>query len=270
MLLTNALRFLFFGKWFVFSYSRGPARYIRAFLYGGDFCRNFEYPLVYTRLELHKGHTVLDVGSGESGIFPLFLNRHGISVTAVDTKKEFYKGMHAFKEMAKAQPNLFLPGKLASSVADSRYLPFRSGSFARVCNIGSIEHVRGDGDTQTMREMVRVLKPGGLLVISVPFGKRYVELEDSPYSHYFMRWYDAASIQKRLIEPSGLSVKSVDYFGSRGAIDFYKFWDARSPLFKNSFHFLMPLFTALVIKRMKPEDSSRAAGICITLEKARG
>jgi SAM-dependent methyltransferase len=58
--------------------------------------------------------------------------------------------------------------------------PFAAGSFAAILAISAIEHIGighyGDalaaaGDHATVQEIVRILRPGGLAVITVPFGR---------------------------------------------------------------------------------------------------
>ena len=60
----------------------------------------------------------------------------------------------------------FPDGGLRAAVADVRRLPFRDGSFDAVYSMGTIEHFEG---TETaLREIRRVLRPGGRAVIGVP------------------------------------------------------------------------------------------------------
>ena len=67
-------------------------------------------------------------------------------------------------------------GSAVFSLQDVRSLHFDAAAFDVVYSMSVIEHVEGEsGDSTAMREMVRVLKPGGLLVVSVPFGRTYAE-----------------------------------------------------------------------------------------------
>jgi len=55
---------------------------------------------------------------------------------------------------------------LRAAAADVRALPFCDGSFDAVYSMGTIEHF--DETEQAVREMVRVLKPGGRAIVGVP------------------------------------------------------------------------------------------------------
>jgi SAM-dependent methyltransferase len=57
-------------------------------------------------------------------------------------------------------------GALLSAVGDVRDLPFRDSSFDAIYSMGTIEHF--DETEKAVREMTRVLKPGGRAIIGVP------------------------------------------------------------------------------------------------------
>jgi SAM-dependent methyltransferase len=57
-------------------------------------------------------------------------------------------------------------GRLRAAAADVRALPFRSASFDAIYSMGTIEHF--DETEQAVKEMARVLKPGGRAIIGVP------------------------------------------------------------------------------------------------------
>jgi SAM-dependent methyltransferase len=58
------------------------------------------------------------------------------------------------------------PGAGHTIVADCRCMPYAAGSFDAVYSMGTIEHF--DESDLAVREMARVLKPGGVAVVGVP------------------------------------------------------------------------------------------------------
>ena len=52
---------------------------------------------------------------------------------------------------------------LSFNVCDARQLPFADQSFEHALTISVIEHIPGDGDRRALREIFRVLRPGGIL-----------------------------------------------------------------------------------------------------------
>jgi ubiquinone/menaquinone biosynthesis C-methylase UbiE len=103
-------------------------------------------------------------------------------------------------------------GDARFSLQDARALTYQENSFDIVYSMSVVEHVSGEvGDSLALTEMVRVLRPGGLLLFSVPFGPVYAEQwrknfvgaveerNDSTY-HFFQRIYDSRSLQTRLLQ----------------------------------------------------------------------
>lgn len=58
--------------------------------------------------------------------------------------------------------------------SDARRMPFRSETFASVVSVSVLEHIRNV--PRALAEAARVLRPGGLLVITVPTGAMYRHL----------------------------------------------------------------------------------------------
>jgi SAM-dependent methyltransferase len=84
---------------------------------------------------------------------------------------------------------------------------FAPETFDAVVMLGALEHfglgfygdpIDDDGDTKTMQNIARWLKPGGWVYFDVPCQPTY---SVRPNRHF--RDYAPASVQERLIAPSG-------------------------------------------------------------------
>ena len=102
------------------------------------------------------GESVLDVGSG-SGWLARALDASRCRVTALDLSLRNLRGT---REGSTVRPVL----------GESARPPFASDAFDRVIAIEVIEHLTDPA--LMLREMRRVLKPGGTLVIAVPYNER--------------------------------------------------------------------------------------------------
>jgi SAM-dependent methyltransferase len=96
-------------------------------------------------------------------------------------------------------------GGLSFEVADARRLPFADAAFDHAYSISVIEHIGGDGDFEALAELGRVVKPGGRIVLTVPFDTAYREdwrerpLYGPDQAHhdgrsFFARTYDDARL----------------------------------------------------------------------------
>jgi hypothetical protein len=106
--------------------------------------------------------------------------------------------------------------------------------------------------------MVRVLKPGGLLLVTVPAGERYLEQQrmgvagavrktDDKRCYFFQRIYDPASIHKLLSQESDLEGVAIDTVGRRFA-PVIKVWAFLGENLRGILGFLNPLLSMLLNK----------------------
>jgi glycosyltransferase involved in cell wall biosynthesis/ubiquinone/menaquinone biosynthesis C-methylase UbiE len=105
-------------------------------------------------LDLHDGETVLDCGCG-MGVYMMMMKRLR-NVTIVGVDGDVGRLEWAEREGVAAQ----------LSQVDIHRLPFATGSFDKVLMSEVLEHLADD--RAAMREVYRVLKPGGVLALSVP------------------------------------------------------------------------------------------------------
>jgi SAM-dependent methyltransferase len=112
-------------------------------------------------LDVREGLSVLDVGCGSGYLLRKAAGRAWLAL-GVDLDEDRLRAardglLHA------ERPNC---GLIEFAVADGRRLPFADASFDRIICTETLEHVEDVG--QTLRELARVLRPGGRLAFSVP------------------------------------------------------------------------------------------------------
>src|SRR5213076_1260503 len=96
--------------------------------------------------------------------------------------------------------------RLRLEVGDGRALPFADASFDRAYSVSVLEHIPEPGDEEALRELERVVKPGGRVVVTLPHADAYREdWRDAPVyadqgepggRHFFQRWYDAERLAR--------------------------------------------------------------------------
>lgn len=111
----------------------------------------------FRRLGLQPGDRLLDLGCG-AGRHAFAAVERGARVTAVDADDTEIKGVAAMLSL--------LDGEGTALVGDALALPFPDGAFDRVIAAEVLEHI--PADTAAIAELVRVLRPGGTIAVTVP------------------------------------------------------------------------------------------------------
>lgn len=155
------------------------------------------------RLEVGAHERLLDLGCG-GGRHAFAAARTGACVVALDTSHEEVEGVRAMLA-AMADAGEIPSGAPASGAlcADARSLPFEDASFDRVIASEVLEHVVDD--VTAIAELVRVLRPGGTMAVTVPrLGPEVVNwllsdaYHDVPGGH--IRIYRHKTLARRLAE----------------------------------------------------------------------
>ncbi|OPY93323.1 MAG: Ubiquinone biosynthesis O-methyltransferase [Syntrophaceae bacterium PtaU1.Bin231] len=120
----------------------------------------------FDRLRLEPGMKVLDAGCGDGRHLREALGRKGVQVVGIDVK---------WTDLEKSRASLLLMtprngcdgnGRWLVAGGDVTRLPFRDGTFDAVVCSEVLEHIP-DG-RRAVGELVRVLKPGRRMAVSVP------------------------------------------------------------------------------------------------------
>ena len=159
------------------------AREVSALNQAGDIdmpmMRRWEHAKATSYLGVVENRCILDVGTRES-IVPAYLADKGARVVAVDLNTSAIYS-HPGVEIREA---------------DATNLPFLADSFDAVICTAVVKHIADD--TLAVREMLRVVKPHGLVAISFDFGQEYAEY---PSAATGRRIYDKQAVYARLIDP---------------------------------------------------------------------
>ncbi len=121
----------------------------------------------YDRLGVEPGDRLLDLGAG-AGRHAYEAMRRGAVVIAIDADAAEVKDVsQMMKGMTDEDPSTAARGGSgAALVGNALQLPFPDGSFDRVIAAEVLEHI--PEDRGAIAELVRVLRPGGTIAVTVP------------------------------------------------------------------------------------------------------
>jgi SAM-dependent methyltransferase len=193
----------------------GNRLWTKVFLRGLRYWRIIELPYVLNWLTKRGRLDVLDISSPKVLAFHI-ARKYGHRVTATDLWGEEVKlwdqALDAVRRTDDSWSNLVL------EVQDAKHLTYPDESFDFVYSVSVIEHIDDQGDTEAMKEINRVLRKGGLAVITVPFdpmGYDVYKNEDVYFKRYtnqpvfYERWYSKNHLNERLVTPSGLEILDI-------------------------------------------------------------
>jgi SAM-dependent methyltransferase len=221
-----------------------------------DPSRYLELPAALRELAAAPGERVLDLASPK--LLAVALARSGVEVTSVD---ELPSEIDAWRRLAGGEPRLRL------EVGDGRALPFADETFDHACSVSVLEHIPDDGDEAALRELARVVRPGGRVFVTLPHAPEYREdWRDRPLyvdhggrdgRYFFQRHYDAARTARLVAAAPSLRLVRTEVVAMQPNLN---------ELYVRTFPLLVPLgplFGVLARER----DDPRGDVVRLTLER---
>lgn len=196
-ILNQAIRFVV-GN--VFNSSiRSTGHFREWFKAPMNYARIMELPLTLFFLQAAKKDAILDVSSPKLLSMYLALNGYD-KVVAADLEDYFVSDFETFKKHVKLS--------VQTAVFDAaKEIPYPDAHFDKIFSVSVLEHIPDDGDILALREILRVLKPSGSLIITLPVFTHYVEewissenywksVQNEKGKIFFQRRYDQSTLLK--------------------------------------------------------------------------
>jgi SAM-dependent methyltransferase len=183
-----------------------------------NYCRIMELPLTLELLDLdlNKKQTILDISSPK--LLALYLAINGYDILATDLEDYFIQDFDVFAQRFNVP--------LKTECFDATTISHEDNSFDRIFSVSVFEHIPDLGDVDAVKEVARVLKPGGIFVMTLPAYKNYLEewLKGESFywrdkqrddgSVFFQRRYTESTIKERF-ENLGLEIEEIIWIAEK-------------------------------------------------------
>jgi len=203
------------------SIIRHPS-YLITWLTPISYTRQREFAFVFENIARHKPcpGAILDISSPK--LLPVT-----VAYTHPETRLDsidIVEGEVLWTTKAKTHLNL---SNLTPTVADARRLPFDNEQFDLVTSVSVFEHIapEKDGEVPAAQELGRVLTPGGVALLTVPFarvyfaehrtGRVYERVSTQGEPIFYQRFYDLDLLKQNLAAASGLQLVSLNFIEER-------------------------------------------------------
>lgn len=146
------------------------AKYLKyKFFWTTHFQRRVEWPILFRWTQPHRNERILDVACGDGALSLKIAERVGI-IYGIDASSTAINEAKSLSHTLKIDSHF--------SVGDAEDLPYPSNFFHKIVCSSSLEHF--EHDLQALREMNRVLKPNGKLILTAdsftaPIGEKTKE-----------------------------------------------------------------------------------------------
>jgi len=165
--------------------------------------RYFEFDYVNRNLQTVAGSTILDVSSPY--LFGFYQS------TKIDSDYYYTNpDLRDLNNVNSLSKKIKFKANYIADKIDALNPPFTNNYFDAVLSISVIEHIYDKGDSLAMKEIWRVLKQEGKLILTFPVNKVYkieyrdkdeynLNVEKKSGKYFFQRIYDGQKIEERLL-----------------------------------------------------------------------
>ena len=167
------------------------------------------------------------------------------------------------------------PGRVHSEVQDARALAYGDETFDAVYSVSVLEHIPDDGDSAAMRELIRVVRAGGVVVVTVPYDRSYRETfvrgpvyERKPLGSetiFYERHYDREALIKRLLSLGTTEVADLSFWGE-GTVRMESLLDRLGPL-RLPLSPLEAFLAAVHLRQVEPDGWEHPMAAFFTLRR---
>ena len=176
-----------------------------------NFSKAIEARLVFKLLDIRDGDKILDLACGY-GQYSMKMKKLGCEVCSIDSSNEAI----TFAKDLSAEYDINLV------VGNAENLPLKSEYFGKVAGICVLEHFKND--EKALLEMNRVLKFGGLLVLTVDsFTYKGISrdiLQKHKTDSHVVNYYSVSSLAEKLFK-AGFKLEKSKYFVNSGISSFF-------------------------------------------------
>lgn len=230
----------------------------RLFLSSMRYERCAEFPLIVENLQplLNKKLSMLDIGTGDSGLPTYLLKRSMWDITCLD-QSDWVSMQELFLLNSTGRKS---NERFHVIIDDFLDHDFQDKKFDVITCISVIEHIPEKGDSEAIMKMASLLSSGGLLILTTPVnggGFKDFYLNKTVYGKsfkgdpvFFQRHYDEIEMYRRLIRPSNLIEQERVYFGEYG-FQFKELFLDPPPIFKPIkvlYQWCVPFFARLFLR----------------------
>jgi SAM-dependent methyltransferase len=166
-----------------------------------NYVRIVELPLSLLLLDTSPTDRIVDLSSPK--LLSLYLAAKGWrNLTIGDIEDYFVEDFRVYADLLRTE--------LDVQLIDARNTPFADASLDRAFSISVFEHIPEMGDREAVQEVARVLKPGGVFVLTLPAFREYVEEWQTAKSYwdahsitrpngavFYQRRYDETALHER-------------------------------------------------------------------------